>query len=197
VAAEQALAFAEAQRQFERAVELWDQVPDVAAGLPLDRAELLGRAAQAAYLAGDLQRAVTLARAACASVDAAAEPVRAALLAERLGWYLWRFDSDAALDAYQRAVDLLPAEPPSAARAWVLARQAQALVMASRLRAARASAEEALAVARQTGARREEGWALLALGNAVYLLGERDAGLATCARHARSPRNRARSSCSP
>jgi DNA-binding CsgD family transcriptional regulator/tetratricopeptide (TPR) repeat protein len=179
IAAEQALAFAEAQRHFERAVDLWDQVPEVAAGLPLDRAELLGRAAEAAYLAGDQQqRAVTLARAALASIDAAAEPVRAALLAERLGWYLWLFDSDAALDAYQHAVDLLPAEPPSAARAWVLARQAQALVMASRVRAARASAEAALTVARLVGARREEGWALLALGTAVDLLGERDAGLA-------------------
>jgi DNA-binding CsgD family transcriptional regulator len=179
VAAEQALAFAETQRQFERAVELWDQVPDAAAGLPLDRAELLGRAAEAAHLAGEQQqRAVTLARTALASVDAAAEPVRAALLAERLGWYLWLFDSDAALDAYQQAVELLPAQPPSTARAWVLARQAQALVMASRVRAGRASAEEALAVARQTGARREEGWALLALGTAVDLLGERDAGLA-------------------
>jgi DNA-binding CsgD family transcriptional regulator len=178
-AAEQALAFAETQRHFERALDLWDQVPDVAAGLPLDRAGLLGRAAEAAYLAGhQQQRAVTLARAALASVDAAAEPVRAALLAERLGWYLWLFDSDAALDAYQQAVDLLPTQPPSAARAWVLARQAQALNMASRLQAGRASAEEALAVARLTDARREEGWALLALGTAVYLLGERDAGLA-------------------
>jgi DNA-binding CsgD family transcriptional regulator len=178
VAAEQSLAFAETQWHFERALDLWNQVPEVAAGLPLDRAELLGRAAQGAFLAGDQQqRAVTLARAACASVDAAAEPVRAALLAERLGWYLWLFDSDAALDAYQQAVELLPVEPPSAARAWVLARQAQAQVMASRIRAARASAEEALAVARLTGARREEGWALLALGNAVFLLGERDAGL--------------------
>jgi tetratricopeptide (TPR) repeat protein len=60
----------------------------------------------------------------------------------------------------------------------VLARQAQALVKASRVRAARASAESVLAVALQTGARREEGWALLALGTEVFRLGERDAGLA-------------------
>jgi DNA-binding CsgD family transcriptional regulator len=178
VAAERALAFAEAQRHFERALDLWDQVPDVAAGLPLDRAGLLGRAAQAAYLAREQQHAVALASTALANVDAAAEPVRAALLAERLGWYLWLTDSDAALGAYQQAIDLLPAEPPSAARARVLARQAQALHMCSRIRAARASAEQALAVARLVGARQEEGWALLALGNAVYLLGERDAGLA-------------------
>src|SRR4029453_12484744 len=51
-AAEQALAFAEAQRQFERALDLWDQVPDGAAGLPLDRAGLLAQTAQAAHFAG-------------------------------------------------------------------------------------------------------------------------------------------------
>jgi ATP/maltotriose-dependent transcriptional regulator MalT len=182
-AAEQGLAFAEAQHHLERALELWSRAPEAAAELaaaepPLDRAGLLGRAAEVAYLVDEQQRAITLARAACAGVDAAAEPVRAALLAERLGWYLWLSDSDAALEVYQQAVDLLAAEPPSTAQARVLARQAQALIMASRIGAARASAEEALAVARLAGARREEGWALLALGNAVYLLGERDAGLA-------------------
>jgi ATP/maltotriose-dependent transcriptional regulator MalT len=178
VAAEQSLAFAEAQRHFERALDIWDQVPDVAAGLPLDRAGLLGRAAEAAYWAGDQQRAVALARAAQASVDATAEPVRAGMLAERLGWYQWMSDSDGALGAYQQALDLVPAEPPTAARARVLAGQAHVLMMASRSREARARAEEALAVARLAGARREEGWALLALGCALDQLGEREAGLA-------------------
>jgi len=83
VAAEQGLAFAEAKRHFERALDLWDQVPDIAAGLPLDRAGLLGRAAQAAHLAGDHQRAVALVRAALACVDAAAGPGRAAGRAAR------------------------------------------------------------------------------------------------------------------
>jgi DNA-binding CsgD family transcriptional regulator len=177
-AAEQALAFAEAKRHFDRALDLWDQVPDVAAGLPLDRAELLGRTAQAAYLAGDLQRAITLARAAPANVDAAAEPVRAALLGERLGWYLSLSGSPEALEAYQHAVDLVPAKPPSAARARILARQADALLMAAQVHAGRISAEDALAVARLAGARQEEGWALLSLGNALGVLGERAAGLA-------------------
>jgi tetratricopeptide (TPR) repeat protein len=179
-AAEQALAFAEAQRQFERALGLWDQVPEVAAGLLLDRADLLGRAAEAAFLASDPECAVTLARAALARVDAAAEPVRAALLAEQLGSYLmwWPAGTDEALEVYQHAVDLLPAQPPSAARARVLAGQAHALVTASRLHAGRASASEALAVARSTGARQEEGRALMALGNALGGLGEREAGRA-------------------
>jgi tetratricopeptide (TPR) repeat protein len=105
--------------------------------------------------------------AALASVDRAAEPVRAGLLAERLGWYLWLSDNDAALDAYQQALDLVPAEPPSAARAGILAGQAHVLLMASRTREARVRAEEALAVARLSGARREEGRALLTLGCAM------------------------------
>jgi DNA-binding CsgD family transcriptional regulator len=183
-AAEQALAFAEAQRHLERAIELWDRVPEVAAGLPLDRAGLLALAAQAANFAGDLQRAITLVRAALANVDAAAEPVRAGLLAERLGWYLSQVGSPEALDAYQRAVDLVPAEPPLAARARVLGGQAQALSMASQMHASRASAEEALRVARLTGARQEEGQALLMLGCALDELGEPEAGLA-CLRQAR------------
>jgi DNA-binding CsgD family transcriptional regulator/tetratricopeptide (TPR) repeat protein len=180
VAAEETLAFAEAQQQFERALELWDLVPEVAAGLPLDQVGLLGRAAEAAYQAGDLQRAVALVRPALASVDATAEPVRAALLAEQLGSYLmwWLAGSDEALDAYQQALDLLPAEPPTAARARVLAGKAQALYVASRVRSARASAEEALAIARLVGARQQEGRALLTLGCALIGLGDREASLA-------------------
>jgi DNA-binding CsgD family transcriptional regulator len=177
-AAEQALAFAEAQRHFERALDLWDQVPDGAAGLPLDRAELLGRAAEAANFAGDLECAITLVRAAMENVGAATEPVRVGLLAERLGWYLSQTGSTEALDAYQRAVDLVPAEPPSAARARVLGGQAQALNMASHLHAAQVSAEEALRVARLTGARQEEGQALLMLGLALLVFSKPEAGLA-------------------
>jgi DNA-binding CsgD family transcriptional regulator len=172
-AAEQGLAFAEARRHFERALDLWDQLPEVAAELPVDRAELFGRAAQAAHQVGDEARAVALARAGLEHLDAAAEPVRAALLCERLGWYLWLSGSDEALDAYQEAVDLLAGAPPSAALAQVLAGRAQALMMASRIREAKAGAEEALGAARAAGARPEEGKALLALGNATG-----DAGLA-------------------
>jgi predicted ATPase len=99
IAAEQTLAFAEALQQFERALELWDLVPEVAAGLPLDRVAVLQRAAQAASQAGNEQRAVALVRAAGAAVDAAAEPVRAALLAEELGYYLGWSGGDEGLDA--------------------------------------------------------------------------------------------------
>jgi DNA-binding CsgD family transcriptional regulator/tetratricopeptide (TPR) repeat protein len=177
VAATQSLAFAEAKRHFERALDLWDLAPDVAAGLPQDRVTVLEWASEAAHQAGDQQRAAALARAALASLDATAEPMRAALLVEELGHYLSASGSDEALDVYQEAVALLP-DGPSAVRARVLAGQAGALLMASRVRAARASAEEALRVAQSTGARQQEGFALLALGSALDALGEREVALA-------------------
>jgi DNA-binding CsgD family transcriptional regulator len=179
LAAEQVFAFAEAERHFERALGLWASAPEAAAELaaaepPLDRVALLERAARAAHLTGDQQRAATLARAARADVNAAADPVRAGLLTERLGRYLWMSGSDDAIDAYQQAVELVPAEPPSAERARVLAGQAHLLVGASRLHAGRTKAKEALSAARRAGARREECRALITLAAASYPLGERE-----------------------
>ena len=57
VAAFETNAFAESQRQFERAVELWDVVPDPEAAGGMTRADLTQRAGQAAQLAGDYVRA--------------------------------------------------------------------------------------------------------------------------------------------
>ena len=76
-AAESAAALAEAVGHYERALELWDQVPEAAARSPLDRGALLYRAAEAANLAGYDDRAVALARLALDRVDAVAEPLRA------------------------------------------------------------------------------------------------------------------------
>jgi DNA-binding CsgD family transcriptional regulator/tetratricopeptide (TPR) repeat protein len=182
LAAERVFAFAEARRQFERALDLWSRAPaavaELAAAAPtLDRVALLGRAARAAYLTGDQQNAAALARAARMGVDAAAEPVRAGLLTERLGRYLWMSGSDEALHAYREAVELIPAEPPSAERARVLAGQAHVLAMASHLRAAEARAREALAAARAIGDLREECSARITLG-AALIQGDRERGLA-------------------
>jgi hypothetical protein len=169
VEAERAYAFAEAHRQFERALELWTEVPRAADLTGLDRAGLLGRAAGAAHLADDLTRAAELWREALALVDPASDPVRAGLLQERLGRSLWLTLDDAALGAYREAVRLVPADPPSAERARVLAGYAQMLALVGVGGAAegRRAAEEALDNARRAGARREEGRALAYLGSWV------------------------------
>jgi DNA-binding CsgD family transcriptional regulator/tetratricopeptide (TPR) repeat protein len=166
--AERAYAFAEAQRHFERALELWPEVPRAAELTGLARAGLLERAAGAAHLAGDDARAVQLLRQALAGVDPASDPARAGSLQELLGRSLWETLDDGALAAYQEAVRLVPAEPPSAERARVLAGYAELLlVLVGSGAEARQAAEEALATARRAGARREEGRALANLGTMV------------------------------
>jgi DNA-binding CsgD family transcriptional regulator/tetratricopeptide (TPR) repeat protein len=168
VQAERAYAFAEAHRHLERALELWAEVPGAAGLTGLDRVGLLERTAGAAFLAHEMPRAAELWREALAAVDPAGDPVRAGVLHERLGRSLWLTLDDAALDAYREAVRLVPAEPPSAERARVLAGYAQILLMLVGPGAeARQVAEEALDNARRAGARREEGQALSRLGSMV------------------------------
>jgi DNA-binding CsgD family transcriptional regulator/tetratricopeptide (TPR) repeat protein len=176
--AEGAYAFAEALRHYQRALDLWDRVSGAAELVPFDRVTLQERAAEAASLILDQQRAVELVRAALAGVDRQRDPARAGLLLERLGRYLWLTLDEAALAAYQDAVGLVPAEPPSAERARVLAGYAQILGLLGRHADGRRAAEEALAAARHAGARREEGRALAFLGVELAQLGDADWGLA-------------------
>src|SRR6185436_15441617 len=89
LAAERAYAFGNAARHFERAVELWDRVPEAAAVAPLDRAGVLAHAAEAVHRTDNQARAVALQRAALNALDTTTDPVRVALLQERLGRFLW------------------------------------------------------------------------------------------------------------
>jgi DNA-binding CsgD family transcriptional regulator/tetratricopeptide (TPR) repeat protein len=176
--AERTFAFAEALRHYERALDLWARVPQAAELASIDRATLLEHAAEAAQLVDQHPRAAELVRAALAAVDSAGDPVRAGLLHERLGRYLWMTLDDAALAAYEEAVRLVPAEPPSAERARVLAAYAQVLYLLGQGAEGRRVAKEALAVARRVGARREEGRALGVAGVALGNLGDVDGALA-------------------
>jgi DNA-binding CsgD family transcriptional regulator len=177
-AAEQALAFAEAKRHFERALGLWDQVPDVAATLPQDRAALLERTAYAAVLAGEPDAAVALLQTALAQVDEAADPQRAGLLHAHLAGTLWPAGRPGSLEATQRAVALVPAEPPSAARAEVLALHGTALMLALRHHEAVEVSRQAIQTAQQAGARTVEGHAHNTLGATLVDGGDSGEGLA-------------------
>jgi predicted ATPase len=172
-AAEATFALAEAWRHYERALELWGVAPEAAARSPLDRQTLLQRAADAAMLSGEPDRAVALARLALEAVDRAADPMRAGALLERLGRYLWMsVDAEAAMVAYEQAVAVIPAEPPSRERARALAGHGQLLMLRGHLAAAVARCQEAIAAARRFGARAEEGHALDSLGTALSALGQ-------------------------
>lgn len=174
-AAEAAFAVPEAHRYLEWSVRLWDRArdPDAAAGC--DRADLLARAADAASRCGSMVRALTLVDEALATPEVADDAVRAGLLHERRGWYLYRSGrADDALAAYDLAVGLVPATPPTAARARVVQAHAHALVRVGRTAHARAGAEEAIALARAVGDEVEEGQALHVMGLVLATEGRTD-----------------------
>lgn len=178
-AAERHSGFAEAQLHYERALELWDQVADARARTGLDRIELHRCAAEAANLAGDSGRAAALIRGAITQLDAEADPARAGVLWQRLGRFLWAAgDGEAAFQAYEQAERLVPPEPPSTARARVLAARGQGLMLVDRHEESMASCVEAIAIARCVGARAEEGHALNTLGFVQTYLGNPSEGVA-------------------
>jgi DNA-binding CsgD family transcriptional regulator len=175
--AERAYARAEAADHLARALELWDTVPDAEERAGLERAEILGRAAEAAAWSGSSERAIELVSAALELVDDRREPVRAALLHERRGFYLWWSGADGIAD-YEDAVRVMPAEPPSADRAFVLAGLGFALMLTGRVAQSREVCEQALEVARTVGARPAEVRALATLGNDLVSLGDTAVGIA-------------------
>jgi tetratricopeptide (TPR) repeat protein len=146
----------------------------------MDRAVLLARCAEAAYMAGNQAEAAELIRQAIARVDQAWQPLRAGLLHEQLARCLRLLGDPAALGEHQEAVRLVP-PGPSVERARVLGSLAYLLVLVDRFADARGPAEEAVAIATQVGARAEEANARTALGGALIGLGDPDAGLAELA----------------
>jgi ATP/maltotriose-dependent transcriptional regulator MalT len=178
-AAEAAAAPAEAERHYQRALELWSQVPDAAARSPLDHLTLLRCTAEVMFLIGDSSGAVKMTTRALAETDPAIDPTLAGAVLERLASYHHlNGDSDKAMTAAEEAVAAVPAAPPSPGRARALAAHGQMLMVHSRLAVARARCEEAVAVARLTGARAEEGHALNTLGCSLAGLGHVDHGIA-------------------
>jgi DNA-binding CsgD family transcriptional regulator/tetratricopeptide (TPR) repeat protein len=176
--AEAVFGLAEALAHLERALRLWDAVPDAAELVQVDLGGLCAWAAELAWQTGAAPRAVELGQRAIELVGDG-DRLRAALLHEGLFRYL--HDSgrgDVALAAVERAVELAPAQPPSPERAQVLAILGNALTVAWRHDEAVATCEEALALARAVGARPAEFLALRALGTGLAFLGRGDEGLA-------------------
>jgi tetratricopeptide (TPR) repeat protein len=179
-AAGKAVAYADTLHNLERALELWDSVPDAAerAGMPLS--EVLTGAASAAWRAGNYARSALYARRALEHIDEAAEPARAGLAWMLLGRALHSAGLDGAFEAYHRAVDIVPAAP-SAERARILAAQANALMLVPRLRDALGPAEEAVRVAREVGSVADEFHALVTLGTLRADLADIELALSTFA----------------
>jgi DNA-binding CsgD family transcriptional regulator len=162
--AEAVQAPAEALHHLSNTLRLWERVPDPTAAAGMDRVELTLRAAAAASAAGEIERAASLAGDAAATA-AATDPARAASAYERLGLYLFVAGRvEEALAARARAVELVPAQPPTRLRARVTAAIAMALVDARRPAEARRWCDEALAAARGVGSADDEADVLITQG---------------------------------
>ena len=189
-AAELAAAPAEALEHYQRALDLWIRPPErpPTARWTGSRCCTAPPRQRTWLAAGAL--AVALATRGLGQIDAAAEPLRAGVLLERLGRYHWRaLDSSAAVAAIERAVATVPAEPPTRERARVLAAHGRLLMLVGRQSQAMARCQEAVAVARQVGARAEEGHALTVLGTSLVRAGAHRSGHRP---HGAGPRDRQR-----
>jgi DNA-binding CsgD family transcriptional regulator/tetratricopeptide (TPR) repeat protein len=178
-AAERVYAFPDAHRLWARADALATAASAASAGLRIPRDELLGRAADAAVLAGEYRAAVTLGEAAVRAVDSVRDPARAGHLHDRLRWYLWEAgERRAAAAAVGEALRLIPSEPPSVGRARAVAQHAGILLYAGEYEAAAREATTAIASARAAGAPAEEALALGILGWSLAVQGDPAAGIA-------------------
>ena len=169
---------AEALAHLERALTLWDTLPDARELAGLDHADVCSWAAELASRTGAAPRAVELARQAIDLIDEN-DSSRAALLHQRLGRYLFESGrGDIFLAACERAVEIVPDTPPSADRARALAALGSGLHVVWRHDESRAVCEQALEVARMVGANDVEVRVLTTLGSSLCYLGRAEEGLA-------------------
>ena len=159
------LAPTETLRHLSTALKLWERVPDPVTITGSHRVDLLLQAAAAASNAGEYPRAVGLAQEAATTADVTADPVRATRAHERLGRYLLDAGRLAeGLRARARAVELVPAQPPTRLRARVTAAMAQALINSGQRDEARRWCDEALLAARGANSAEDEADVLITLG---------------------------------
>jgi DNA-binding CsgD family transcriptional regulator/tetratricopeptide (TPR) repeat protein len=178
-AAADAYAPAAAQRHFELALELWTQVPDARQRAGIGHTELLDRAANAAFRAGAVDRALALVGQALEEVGYGGTlEERAMLLARRAAILRDVGRDDEGIALLEQAVGLLPPDLPSRAGAHVLVQLAGAMLRVEQMRRARELAERALHSAQAVGATEEQLDAQITAGSAQVYAGEIDAGLA-------------------
>jgi DNA-binding CsgD family transcriptional regulator/tetratricopeptide (TPR) repeat protein len=178
-AAESVHAFGEAAALLERALELWDRVPDAEEITGIDHIELLLRAGDAFIAAGDRSRPLPLLRAALEMVDEETAPRRAAALLERYAMAQYRAGRPReAIETAERALALVKDGEPTPERATIYAWFAKIRMLQGRYREATAAAREAIAAAEPTANHVALSSALNGMGTALAAQGAVDEGTA-------------------
>ena len=177
-AAADAYAPSAAQRHFEVALELWTQVPDAAERAGIAHPELLDPAADAAFRAGAMDRALALIDQALEEVGYGGTLEQRALLLTRRATILRELGrDDEGIAVLEQAVGLLPPDLPSRAGAHVLGQLANAMLRVDQIERGGTLAERALSSAQAVGAIAEELEAQICVGFARVHAGDVESGL--------------------
>lgn len=139
-------AFATAASMGERAIELWDQVPDAAELAGRTKVDLLGDTSYVLRNAGESERAIRLIDEAIALCDPADRSAYALLLRNKAS-YLANIGLPGSIELLREALLVLDGEPPSVLRANVLGELAARLMLVARFDEAIEMADGAFAEA--------------------------------------------------
>jgi len=177
-ASDAAFASVSAVGAYERALELWDVVPEADRPAGLEHVELLEDAARSILVGGEVSRSGELSRLALEQLDAGADPARRARLLEMVARsrYLMN-DLGGAITLLDGAAAAIADAPDSAEGARILSLLAWTVWAHGNYRRAAELAEQALRMARATGAKQQELTAMRTLGGALVVIGDATRGL--------------------
>jgi DNA-binding CsgD family transcriptional regulator/tetratricopeptide (TPR) repeat protein len=178
-AADSVHAHGEAAALLDRALELWDRVPDAETITGVDYIELLRRAAFDNGAMDDFPRKEQLLKKALELVDREADPRRAASLMEALARTQWSLNhAEDAIETGAHALALLPEDEPTIEAGRVLGWLAKVRMLQGRYVAALEVASEAIEVGQAVGDTLAEARARNARGISLAALGDVEAGTA-------------------
>jgi DNA-binding CsgD family transcriptional regulator/tetratricopeptide (TPR) repeat protein len=152
--AEELDAYDEAHRQYDRVRRLWALVPDAESLVGEEEVDVFAMAANIAAICDHDVTAVEIIEQARSRLQASADvdPVRVGVLEAQYARFLLDAGrSDAALVAARRAVDLVPADPPSPGRAVVVSGLVHVMDWVGGGSGLEPLADEAVEAARATG----------------------------------------------
>lgn len=145
-------AFADELAMFERALELWDQVPHESGAQP-DDIYLMYRASLAAGRASAPDRGLAFADAGLAAIDETTRPSLTAHLLDQRGKHRRTLGRGSGIDDQLRAIELLREEQYAVKRGYMLTGLASTLCLHGRLSEALVAVDEAIELCARSGDR--------------------------------------------
>lgn len=170
-------AYGEAASLLDRALALWPRVEDAEEVAGIDEVGLLAEAARVHYLDDRDAVAEALYERAVAAQDHGEDPERAADLLSALATCQWMLGkAERSRETQRRALDLLPAEGISPARARLLAQRVRFLLLQGRYGGVAETAPEAIEATAALGMDSERAGVLNRFGCALFALGREEEG---------------------